>query len=52
MGKINPAVPIIAQTAYASETDRKKSVEAGCNDYIVKPIDRNELLKIIYRVLG
>jgi CheY-like chemotaxis protein len=43
----NKEVPIIAQTAYAMSGDDKKSMEAGCNDYISKPIDGRELLKKI-----
>lgn len=42
--KINPAVPVIAQTAYAMDVEVGKAMEAGCNDYITKPIDRYLLL--------
>jgi CheY-like chemotaxis protein len=45
--KINTAVPIIAQTAYAIDEEREKSIEAGCNDYITKPINKIELLNLI-----
>src|ERR1035437_9322427 len=41
--KINQNVPIIAQTAYALEEEREKSLEAGCNAYITKPINKKEL---------
>jgi hypothetical protein len=34
---------IISQTAYAQSGDREKSIEAGCNDYISKPINKEEL---------
>lgn len=39
--------PIIAQTAYALKGEREKSLEAGCNNYIAKPIDISELLTIL-----
>jgi len=40
-------VIIIAQTAYALSGDRQKAIDAGCNDYIPKPIDRFKLMEII-----
>jgi PAS domain S-box-containing protein len=40
-------VIIIAQTAYAQMGDSEKAIEAGCNDYISKPINRDELITII-----
>ncbi|MCX6285685.1 MAG: response regulator [Bacteroidetes bacterium] len=44
---IRPGLKIVAQTAYAMSTDRKKSEEAGCDGYISKPIRKNELYQIL-----
>lgn len=45
--KLNPNIPIIAQTAYALGEDKAKIESYGFNGYISKPIKRNELLKMV-----
>ncbi|NQU33979.1 MAG: PAS domain S-box protein [Bacteroidetes bacterium] len=47
--KFYKEVIIIAQTAYALPGDRKKALEAGCNDYISKPINKVELMTLIQK---
>jgi CheY-like chemotaxis protein len=42
-----PELIILAQTAYASPTDRQMAQDSGCNDYISKPIKRELLLSMI-----
>ena len=41
--QFNKNVIIIAQTAYGLSGDREKALESGCNDYISKPINKEEL---------
>ena len=50
--EFNKEVVIIAQTAYSLPGDSNKSMDAGCNDYISKPIIKNELLALIQRHFG
>jgi two-component system, sensor histidine kinase and response regulator len=45
--EFNPHIPIIAQTAYVWSGERENSIEAGCNDYILKPINRQHLMRLI-----
>lgn len=50
--EIRPNLPIIAQTAFALQGDDKKALEAGCNDYISKPIKRRDLYLLITKYLS
>lgn len=45
--KIRKDLPIIAQTAYAMKSDMDMAKEAGCDEYITKPINREAFLNII-----
>jgi CheY-like chemotaxis protein len=52
--KANPntaAIPIIALTAHALETDRDKSIAVGCSDFDTKPVDLQRLLSKIRPLL-
>jgi two-component system sensor histidine kinase/response regulator len=42
-------LPIIAMTAHAMKGDKEKSLEAGMNDHVVKPIDPDELFSALVR---
>lgn len=48
---LNPKVPIIAQTAHAMLEDRQRALNAGCNDYISKPLKKDELFPMIKKVM-
>jgi signal transduction histidine kinase len=43
--------PVIALTAHALQEDRKRCFEAGCNDYLTKPVQRGELIRAIGRLM-
>ena len=47
--KFNKNIIIIAQTAFGLSGDREKALEAGCNDYLVKPINKDNLFAIIQK---
>ena len=49
--KMDKKVPIIAQTAYALSGDSQKAIDVGCDDYVTKPIKKEELLDKIKRNL-
>ena len=42
--EFRPDLPVIAQTAYTIEADRKKALACGCSDFISKPINKKMLL--------
>lgn len=45
----NKEVVIIAQTAYGLSSDRNNSFEAGCNEHISKPINKDDLRALIHK---
>lgn len=48
--KTGSSVPIIAQTAHAMQGDKEKSLDAGCNYHINKPIRKQELFQILSQI--
>ena len=43
----NQLIPIIAVTAYAFPSDKQCCIDVGCNDFLSKPIDSEELFRMI-----
>ena len=51
-GLFDPNIPIVALTAYAMESDRARTIDAGMNDYVSKPVAPGMLFAALDRVLG
>ncbi|MEM1166840.1 MAG: ATP-binding protein [Planctomycetota bacterium] len=45
-------IPIVALTAHAGEQDRRKCLDAGCDDFEVKPVSANSLIEVCARWRG
>jgi len=45
----NQALPIVAVSAFATQNDREKALMAGCDDYLTKPMRKEDLLEVIQK---
>jgi two-component system, cell cycle response regulator DivK len=50
--KYKPQIKIIAQTAFAMPEDKQKCINAGCDDYITKPVIPEELYTKLVRMFS
>jgi len=50
--QIRPKLPVIAQTAYALSHDRKQALEAGCDNYMPKPLDKVLFMEVLNNYLS
>mgnify|MGYP000870769162 FL=1 len=50
--KLRPGLPVIAQTAFAMAGERERSEEAGCDEYLAKPIRKDDLLETISKFIS
>ncbi len=46
------AIPVIALTAHAMQGDEDRARACGCDDYLTKPIDEDQLFAKLARLLG
>ena len=46
-----PHLPVIAQTAYAMNSDKMEAELAGCNDYLSKPIKISQITEMVEKYL-
>ena len=50
--QLKPLLPVISITAYAMSEDESKSIEAGCDMYVSKPIRPSQLLTLLNEFVG
>ncbi|HSQ21339.1 MAG TPA: response regulator [Coriobacteriia bacterium] len=43
-------IPLVALTAHSMKGDRAKAIDAGCDAYVTKPVDADEIVAIIERL--
>lgn len=50
--QLSPDIPIVALTAFAFDNDRVRAIEAGCNDFLTKPISPSLLKETLIKYIS
>jgi len=50
--ELDPKIPIIVQTAFSSNIEHTPALEADCNGYLIKPLNKRGLFEAIYRTIN
>jgi PAS domain S-box-containing protein len=50
--KQHPGLPVIATTAYATQEEKEKALQAGCDEYLSKPIKKEDLYAVIDKLIS
>lgn len=45
-------IPLVALTAHSMQRDEQRAIDAGCDEFITKPVDADGLLALVSRLLG
>lgn len=45
-------IPVLAVTAHARDCDRERVIDAGCNDYLAKPVEPRKLVQRVQGMIG
>ncbi|MBN1193510.1 MAG: response regulator [Coriobacteriia bacterium] len=45
-------IPLVALTAHSMRGDRIRAIEAGCDEFVTKPVDADGLLELLKRLTG
>ena len=48
----HPDLPVVALTANAFDSDRTAAEKAGCNGFLSKPVNRDECISLLKKILG
>ena len=45
-------IPLVALTAHSMRRDEQRAIDAGCDEFVTKPVDADGLLALVGRLLG